>query len=178
MRLCPFTDVPSDAFYAESVEWALRNGITTGTSSTTFSPNATCTRAQVVTFLWRGSGSPEPQNTATGFADVPKDAYFAKAVAWALERNITNGISPGIFGPNEPCTRGQVATFLYRTVGSPNVSMLANPFTDIKLGDYYYKAVLLAVDRGITNGTTLTTFSPADPCTRAQIVTFLYRAFL
>ena len=169
-----FVDVPDDAYYATPVAWAVEHGITNGTSATTFSPNNTCTRAQVVTFLWRARGCPEPKTTNNPFTDVQADAYYYKAVLWAVEQGITNGTSATTFGPNNGCTRAQVVTFLWRTEGQPEPKTADNPFTDVTSG-YYYKAVLWAVEQKITNGTSATTFGPDATCTRGQIVTFLYR---
>ena len=169
-----FTDVPEGAFYADAVAWAVANGITNGTSSTTFSPGKTCTRAQVVAFLWRAKGSPEPRSTENPFTDVKADAYYYKAVLWAVENNITNGTSETTFGPGKGCTRAQVVTFLWRAEGEPEPQSSDNPFTDVT-GGYYLKAVLWAVEQKITNGKTATTFAPGATCTRGQIVTFLYR---
>ena len=171
----PFVDVKSDAFYYDAVLWALENDITQGTDKTHFSPAQTCTRSQVVTFLWRAAGRPEPTQTANPFKDVNSKDYFYKAVLWAVENNITAGTSKTTFGPNAGCTRGQVATFLYRAAGSPAVSG-SNPFVDVKAGEFYYNAVLWAVANNITKGTNATHFSPNTTCNRGQIVTFLYRA--
>ncbi len=175
----PFTDVLVSKFYAEPVLWAVNHDpqITNGTSPTTFSPEATCTRGQVVTFLWRAAGCPEPTSTKNPFKDVSKDAYYYKAVLWAVENGITNGTGENTFSPGNPCTRGQVVTFLSRSFGSQKVDA-KNPFKDVKSGAYYYDAVLWAVKNEITNGTSETTFSPDQTCTRGQIVTFLYRAFV
>lgn len=170
----PFADVSAGTYYYSAVLWAVENGITEGTSITTFSPNATCTRAQAVTFLWRAMGEPEPSATVNPFADVNADAYYFKAVMWAVENGVTNGTSNTTFSPNENCTRGQIVTLQYRTAGSPAAGTV-NPFTDIAADAYYANAVLWAVKEKITNGTSATTFSPTDDCTRAQIVTFLYR---
>ena len=169
----PFTDVPDGAYYKDAVKWALENGVTTGTSATTFSPDATCTRGQVVTFLWRAAGSPK----ATGenpFIDVAADAYYADAVLWAVANGITNGTGPNTFSPNDTVTRAQTVTFLWRAAGSPTVAG-ESTFADVDMTSYYSSAVLWAVVNGITSGTSATTFSPDDPCTRGQIVTFLYR---
>ena len=148
--------------------------MTEGTSATTFSPAKTCTRAQVVTFLWRAKGCPEPTKTENPFTDVQADAYYCKAVLWAVENGITNGTSATTFGPNNGCTRAQVVTFLWRAEGEPEPTSANNPFTDVT-GGYYYKAVLWAVENGVTAGTSATAFSPNQTCTRGQIVTFLYR---
>ena len=173
----PFVDVARKAYYYDAVLWAVNHDpqITNGTDETHFSPNATCTRGQVVTFLWRAAGSPKPSSSKNPFTDISKKAYYYDAVLWAVEKGITNGTSDTTFGPNEPCTRGQVVTFLHRYEGKPKPTSAVNPFTDVKKGAFYYDAVLWAVKKGITNGTTETTFSPDSACTRGQIVTFLYR---
>ncbi|MBQ4047645.1 MAG: S-layer homology domain-containing protein [Clostridia bacterium] len=171
----PFTDVSSSAYYYEPVLWAVAYDITTGTSATTFSPDATCSRAQAVTFLWRATGSPDPSVFAKVFADVPTGAYYEKAVKWAVGSSITNGTSATTFSPNTDCSRAQIVTLLWRMFGCPEVSG-KNPFTDVPANAYYYDAVMWAVERGITNGTSATTFSPNTVCTRGQIVTFLFRA--
>lgn len=170
----PFTDVAEGTYYTDAVLWAVQNGITSGTSATTFSPNAGCTRAQVVTFLWRAAGSPEPTSTNNPFTDVT-GGYYYKAVLWAVENNITSGTSATTFSPNSTCTRAQIVTFLWRFEGSPAPKTMNNPFTDVKAGAYYEKAVLWASETGVTAGTSATTFSPDATCTRAQVVTFLYR---
>ena len=169
----PFVDVADDAYYADAVIWAVGKGITSGTTATTFSPNAACTRAQAVTFLWRAAGSPEPESMSS-FADVSADSYYTKAVAWAVEKGITNGTSDTAFSPNATCTRAQIVTFLWRSQKSPS-SGGVNPFSDVAVDAYYADAVLWAAENGITGGTTTTTFSPNNDCTRAQIVTFLFR---
>ena len=171
----PFADVAEDAYYAEPVRWAVNNGITNGLSENSFGPEATCTRGQIVTFLWRANGSPEPKNSSNPFWDVTDGDYFYKAVLWAVENGITSGMGDGSFAPGAPCTRGQVATFLWRACGQPAPSG-TNIFTDIAPGAYYYDAVLWAVENGITNGMGDGSFAPDAPCTRGQIVTFLYRA--
>lgn len=173
----PFKDVSASAYYYGAVIWASENGITGGTSATTFSPNATCTRAQAVTFLWRAAGSPAPKSSANLFADVKSDSYYYDAVLWAVENGITNGTSADAFNPNATCSRAQIVTFLWRSQKSPDVST-ANPFTDVAAGAYYADAVNWAVNEGITGGTTANTFSPVNDCTRAQIVTFLYRCLV
>ena len=172
----PFNDVASGVYYYDSVLWAVKHDpqITNGTSATTFSPDKTCTRAQVVTFLWRAKGCPKPGKTDNPFNDVKPGAYYYDAVLWALEKNITNGVSATSFGPEKGCTRGQVVTFLWRAEGQPAPSKTVSPFTDVT-GGYYFNAVLWAVEKGITNGTSANKFSPDATCTRAQIVTFLYR---
>lgn len=172
----PFTDVSADAYYHDAVLWAVENGITSGTSATTFSPNAVCTRAQAVTFLWRAAGSPEPGIAENPFTDVASDSYYYKAVLWAVEKGITSGTSATTFSPNVTCSRAQIVTFLWRGQQSPSVST-SGAFTDVSADAYYAKAVDWAVSEGITSGTSATTFSPNANCTRAQIVTFLWRAY-
>ena len=169
-----FMDVPASAYYADAVKWAVEKGITTGTSATTFSPEASCTRAQMVTFLWRAAGSPAPKATTTAFTDLDKSAYYYDAVLWAVEQGITTGTSATTFSPNATVTRGQTVTFLYRFAGQPAVSG-SSSFTDVNSSDYYAAAVQWAKEQGITSGTSDTTFSPTSDCTRGQIVTFLYR---
>ncbi|MBR5309194.1 MAG: S-layer homology domain-containing protein [Clostridia bacterium] len=170
-----FTDVPKDQYYYDAVMWAVDEGITGGTSTTTFSPDAPCTRGQVVTFLHRMIGSPEPAAIGMPFTDVNEDAYYYKSVKWALGSNITGGTSATTFSPDTACTRGQVVTFLWRTAGQPEAKSDKCDFTDVGSDSYYYKAVLWAVEQGITGGTSADTFSPDSPCTRGQVVTFLYR---
>ena len=170
----PFDDVTPGEYYYESVLWAVSQSITTGTSDTTFSPNEPCTRGQVVTFLWRAAGSPEPESLENPFTDVAQSDYFYTAVLWAVEKGITNGMTDTTFTPSDPCTRAQVATFLWRSAGEPGAASGEHSFLDIRQ-DYYYDAVLWAVEQGITQGTSPVTFAPAATCTRAQIVTFLYR---
>ena len=169
-----FVDVKPGSYYEEPVDWAVEKGITTGTSSTTFDPNGICTRAQAVTFLWRAAGSPTATTTELPFTDVPAGSYYEQAVLWAVETGVTKGTSETTFSPNADCTRAQIVTFLWRAQGTP-AATAADPFTDLKPGAYYIDAVLWAVEKGITTGTTATTFSPNADCTRAQIVTFLYR---
>ncbi len=170
----PFVDVADDAYYADAVLWAAEEGITGGTSATTFSPDAICTRAQAVTFLWRAAGSPAPKSSDMPFEDVAAGNYYHDAVLWAVENGITKGTGATAFSPNATCTRAQIVTFLWRSQKSP-ASDSVNPFTDVAADAYYNSAVLWAVENGITIGTTATTFSPNNDCTRAQIVTFLYR---
>ena len=169
-----FADVPANAYFADAVKWAVDKGITNGLSDTMFGPYESCTRAQIVTFLWRAAGSPEPK-TASSFTDVPANAYYAKAVAWAVENGITNGMTETTFAPDATCTRGQSVTFLYRALKG-TASGSAN-FTDVKSDAFYADAVNWAVASDVTNGTSATTFSPNADCTRAEIVTFLYRAY-
>lgn len=170
----PFTDVTMDNYYFDAVLWAVDEGITVGTSDTTFSPDASCTRAQMVTFLWRAAGSPKASVSTCAFTDVDKDAYYYEALLWAVENGITNGTSATTFSPNASCTRGQMATFLYRDAKSPAVSG-SHAFNDVKANAYYNNAVIWAAAEGITKGTSDTTFSPDADCTRGQMVTFLYR---
>ena len=171
----PFTDVKEDSFFYDAVLWAVSKEVTNGTTATTFSPEETCTRGQVVTFLWRAKGCPEPTKTENPFKDVKETDYFYKAVLWAVENEITNGTSADTFSPAAGCTRGQVVTFLWRAEGKPAPEKTENPFGDVKDSDFYYDAVLWAVEKEITKGTSEKTFSPLDTCTRGQIVTFLYR---
>ena len=169
-----FYDVPNDAFFYEAVKWAVKSGVTNGLTETMFGPYEPCTRAQIVTFLWRAAGSPEPK-AMSSFADVPASTYYAKAVAWAIENGITNGMTETTFAPDATCTRGQGVTFLYRALkGSAGGG--AN-FTDVKSDTFYADAVNWAVANNVTNGTSDTTFSPNDNCTRGQIVTFLWRLY-
>ena len=171
----PFVDVKEGAYYYDAVLWAVEQKITSGTSATTFSPDASCTRAQMVTFLWRAAGSPKVENGENPFTDVKADAYYYDAVLWAVEKGVTSGTSATTFSPDATVTRGQTVTFLYRNAGSPEVSGTM-PFTDVEADAYYAKAVQWAVQQKITTGTSETTFSPMSDCTRGQIVTFLYRA--
>lgn len=169
-----FADVPANAYFADAVKWAVDKGVTNGLSDTMFGPYESCTRAQIVTFLWRAAGSPELK-TMSSFTDVPASTYYAKAVAWAIENGITNGMTETTFAPDATCTRGQIVTFLYRALkgtasGSTN-------FTDVKSDTFYADAINWAVANNVTNGTSNTTFSPNADCTRAEIVTFLYRAY-
>ena len=188
-----FTDVDTTQYYAEPVAWAVENGVTNGTGTNTFSPDKTCTRGQIVTFLWRAKGSPEPTSTENPFTDVSENDYYYKAVLWAKETGVTSGTSATKFSPGKGCTRGQVVTFLWRAEGEPEPGAKAavrgdnelpiipiqptpkSPFDDVTSNAYYFKAVLWAMEQGITNGTSATTFSPDKTCTRGQIVTFLYR---
>ena len=169
-----FVDVPENSYYEEAVDWAEENGITQGTDDTHFSPNDICTRAQAVTFLWRTAGSPAPKSTTMPFTDIPTGSYYYNAVLWAVENDITKGTSGSTFSPDAICPRAQIITFLWRSEKSPAAGT-ANPFVDVKSTAYYADAVLWAVKKGITMGTTSTTFSPDADCTRAQIVTFLWR---
>ena len=176
-RRNPFTDVPEDSWYIDPVLWALENGITTGATETTFNPNGTCLRAQVVTFLHRAEGSPAPSATENPFTDVKSTDFFYKPVLWAVEESITNGTSATTFGSYDNCNRAAVVTFLWRAAGCPEPETTENPFSDVKPTDFFYKAVLWAVENGITNGVDATHFGPTQTCNRAQVVTFLYRAY-
>lgn len=169
-----FYDVPNNAYYYEAVKWAVEKGVTTGVGSNLFAPSQPCTRAQIVTFLWRAAGSPEPK-ALSSFSDAPANAYYAKAVAWAVENGITVGTSATTFSPDLACTRAQSVTFLYRAMGTAPVE--AKGFTDVAEGSYYADAVAWAVENGVTNGVGNGRFDPDGSCTRAQIVTFLYRAY-
>lgn len=173
-----FTDVKnSNEFYYEPVYWAVENEITSGYTSTEFAPTLACTRGQVVTFLWRAAGKPEPKTTTCTFGDVPENAYYRKAVLWAVENNITSGLNATTFAPEQECTRGQIVTFMWRAAGQPDSKITNCAFTDVASDAYYYKAILWAVDSGVTSGYTPTQFAPEMVCTRGQIVTFLYRGF-
>ena len=175
VKISPFRDVPTDAYYYEAVKWAQKKGITGGIGDGLFGPNQPCTRAQIVTFLWRAAGSPEPEGTAAGMTDVAAGSYYEKAVAWAIENGITTGTADGRFAPDATCTRAQGMTFLFRA--SKASADGAPAFSDVAADAYYAEAVKWATDNGITNGTTSSTFSPGSGCTRAQIVTFLWRLY-
>ena len=170
----PFGDVSTDAYYYKAVQWAQEKGITDGISSDLFGPKQPCTRSQIVTFLWRAAGSPEPKSTATGMTDVVPGSYYAKAVAWAVENGITTGTAEGTFSPDATCTRAQAVTFLARAQNAKATGKTA--FSDVPADSYFADAVAWAQANGVTTGTSETTFSPDNDCTRAQIVTFLYRA--
>ena len=171
----PFADVANSAYYVDAVEWMLKREVTQGTTETTFSPNLNCTRAQIVTFLWRAAGSPAPKGTV-GFADVSAGSYYAKAVAWAVENGITGGTGNGLFSPDATCTRAQSAAFLYRAAGSPAVNGSAG-FSDVAADAYYAQAVAWAKEHGITDGIGGGLFGSANDCTRAQIAAFLWRLY-
>ena len=170
-----FADVPADVYYAKAVEWTVKKGITNGKTDALFGSNDPCTRGQIVTFLWRAAGSPAPKGTAKVPGDVLPGSYCYDAVAWALENGITNGLADGTFGVNSTCTRGQSVTFLYRALGTAPTTV--NGFTDVESNAFCAEAVAWAVENGVTNGTSATTFSPSNGCTRAQIVTFLFKAY-
>ena len=175
----PFVDVQEDAYYYDAVLWAYDYGVTQGKDATHFLPKEDCTRAQFVTFLWRSMGSPEPRLTVNPFKDVSEDAYYYKAVLWAVENGVTTGKTLTTFQPSGICTRAQVVTFLWRYYGRPLPASWDNPFNDLTNKDaFYYAAVLWAVEEGITTGKTATTFQPSASCTRSQNVTFLYRALV
>ncbi len=169
-----FDDVAENAYYFDAVLWAVQNGLTKGTTETTFSPNNICTRGEMVTFLWRAAGEPEPTSTVNSFTDIDSNAYYYKAVLWAAEKGITSGTTSSTFSPNAVVTRGQTVTFLWRYADSVHAKT-ENPFTDVNKDAYYYEAVLWAVENGITNGTGDSAFSPNADCSRGQIVTFLWR---
>ena len=168
-----FTDVDTGTWFTDAVQWAVESKITTGTSEHTFSPQDSCTRAQAVTFLWRAAGSPKADGT-NPFADVKPNDYYYDAVLWAVKNNITNGVSADAFAPNQTCTRAQIVTFLWRTANTPAASG-SNPFADVRPNDYYYSAVLWAAKNNITAGVSAVSFAPDQTCTRAEIITFLYR---
>ena len=170
-----FEDVKATDYYNAPVIWAGENGITTGVNAKEFCPGNPCTRAQLVTFLWRAAGSPDPKDSTNPFTDVDTKAYYYKAVLWAVENGVTKGTSADKFSPNAQCTRGQIVTFIYRAAGEPEVESAGSTFTDVNPKAYYAKAVLWAVKNGITNGYANGEFRPDNTCTRAQGVTFLYR---
>ena len=173
----PFYDVPADSFYNDPVIWAVENGITNGVSDLLFGSEDSRLRAHVVTFLHRAAGNPEPTKTSNPFKDVKSTDFFYKPVLWAVEKGITNGTSATTFGSFDTCNRAAVVTFLWRAQGSPEPTSTKNPFVDVKSTDFFYKAVLWAVENGITNGIDATHFGPTTGCNRAQVVTFLYRAY-
>ncbi len=177
-----FEDVTDSDYFADAVSWALDNTITNGTTDSTFSPNAPCTRAQAVTFLWRAAGSREPEYymDSFSFTDVSEDDYYYKAVEWALGSGVTYGTTTTTFGPDEPCTRAHIVTFLYRMahVSEDEQDLLAiqgTPFLDVGMNDWYYMPVIWAGVNNVTHGTAPYYFSPDQNCTRGMIVTFLYR---
>ena len=170
-----FSDVPPSLWCYEAVDYAVANGITTGIGNGMFGPDYTCTRGQVVTFLWRAQGCPEPKGNANPFSDVAESDFFYKAVLWAVENGVTSGTSATTFSPDQGCTRGQVATFLWRSKGCPEPTLTINPFYDVPADAYFYKPVLWAVAGCVTTGVSDTSFAPDNTCTRGQIVTFLYR---
>lgn len=173
----PFSDVPSGSWYEAPVVWALENGITAGTSANTFSPDDQCLRSQVMTFLWNAANKPEPSSYRNPFTDVPAGVWYEKPVLWAVENGITSGISATEFGANDVCSRYQVVFFLWKAAGSPEPTSTYNPFGDVKSTDFFYNAVLWAVENEITAGISPTEFGTYAPCTRAQVMTFLYNAY-
>jgi len=176
----PFMDVTQGKFYYDPVLWAVSRDpqITNGVDDTHFQPDKTCTRAQVVTFLWRAAGCPQPTGTTHPFTDVKEGGFYYTAMLWAVEQGITTGTGKTTFSPNDGCTRAQVVTFLHRVQGEPDPTGAANPFTDVKEAGFYYTAMRWAVEQGITKGLNATTFGPGVICTRGQIVTFLYREMM
>ena len=169
-----FEDVLLGQYYYDAVAWAAKSKITAGVTATMFAPDKTCTRAEIVSFLWRAAGSPEPKSASNPFTDVDSSAYYYKAVMWAVEKGITAGTSETTFSPDKTCTRAEAMAFLHRSEGSPAASGVGS-FTDVPADAYYTNAVAWAVKSEITAGTSETTFSPDKTCTRAEIVTFLYR---
>ena len=169
-----FVDVPADSYFGDAVEWAVDQGITAGVSATRFAPDQTCTRGQMVTFLWRAAGEPDPSSDGNLFEDVSEEDYYGKAVLWAVEQGITKGTDAAHFSPGTEVTRGQSVTFLYRMAGEPSEG--ENPFRDVSEEAYYFDPVLWAVEKGVTTGVSADRFAPGSNCTRAQVVTFLYRA--
>ena len=170
-----FRDVYEDDYFFDAVQWAAENGITGGVGNDRFGPNLDCSRGQTMTFLWRASGEPEPDPISTDLTDVAADSYYYEAVLWAMQEGVTTGAGGNRFAPDATVTRGQFVTFLYRLAGASSDGV--HPFADVPAGSYYEKAIAWAFAEGITRGTSGTTFSPDAPCTRAQIITFLYRYF-
>jgi len=173
----PFSDVKESDFFHAGVFWALEKNVTSGMSATIFDPSAVCTRAQVLTFLWRAAGEPAPLSSASPFSDVREEHYYYSAVLWALEQGITTGVSADAFEPNSPCSRAQVVTFLWRAAEKPAPLSSMNPFSDIAEKDYFFDAVLWALEQGITTGISADAFEPGSSCSRGQTITFLYRSF-
>ncbi|MBQ3378439.1 MAG: S-layer homology domain-containing protein [Clostridia bacterium] len=171
-----FGDVSASDYYCDAVNWAVDMGITTGVSDTMFAPGETCTRAQMVSFLWRAVGKPKAGSNAPVFSDVSKSDYYYTAVMWAAGHGITLGASDGRFDPDGSCTRAQAVSFIYRAMGEPKAGAKAS-FSDVSAGAYYYNAVMWASGEGVTVGTSKNTFSPDKVCTRAEIITFLYRSY-
>lgn len=171
-----FIDVPETAFYASPVSWAVEKGVTNGTGADTFSPSVSCTRKEIVTFLWRAAGSPAPKAANNSFADVETGSYYDHAVRWALENEVTQGTGADVFSPDMSCTRWQVVTFLWRAAGKPT-AQYDGRFTDVPADSAYAEAVAWAVEQGITTGNSAATFNPDGVCSRGEIVTFLYRAY-
>ena len=172
-----FTDIDRNAYYYEALLWAVEENIIEGISATEFAPHAPCTRGQAVTMLWRASGCPEPLWKDHSFTDVSEDAYYYQPMLWAVRKRATNGVSATEFAPQASCSRGELVTLMWRSLGDA-VRRPDLPFQDVKKGTYYYEAVMWAVSDEITRGVSSTHFAPADPCTRAQMVTFLYRCHI
>lgn len=174
-----FSDVPAGSWYEAPVAWALANKITDGTSATTFSPLKECTRAHVLTFLWRAAGEPEaiPGIETLFYNDMTAGQYYCDPISWAVQNAIVEGVEPHTFGVNKPISRGEFVTYLWKAAGCPEPKSMANPFTDVPAGSAFEKAVLWAKEQGVTDGTSATTFSPDNICTRAHVVTFLSRAY-
>ena len=172
----PFTDMTANDWFYEAVRWAVAEGITSGTSENTFSPDGVCTRAQIVTFLWAAAGKPEPTSKSP-FTDVKEGDWYYDPVIWAVENDITSGTTETTFSPDIPCSRAQVVALLYKAMGAPEVNTADSPFTDVSESNYYYKAVLWALENGVASGMTAELFGSSQPCTRAQIATFLYKAY-
>lgn len=173
----PFEDVKTDKYYYKPVLWAYYHDpqITGGTDATHFSPKKTCTREQIVTFLWKAAGAPEPETTESPFSDVKPEKYYFKPIMWAVENGITGGVGDSKFGVKQGCTRAQCVTFLWKAAGAPEPKTTTNPFSDVKPGKYYFKAIIWAVENGITGGVGDGKFGVSQTCTRGQIVTFLYK---
>ena len=172
----PFSDVAENRFYYEPVLWAAENAIAQGYEDGTFQPEGNANRAEVVTFLWRAAGCPEPTSSENPFKDVAEGRFYYKAVLWAVEEGITKGVEADKFAPEAECSRGEIVTFLYRVAETPEAAG-DNPFKYVEKGRYYYDAVLWAVEEEITNGVEADAFAPAKACTRGEIVTFLYRFY-
>ena len=175
----PFEDVGAWDYFYEPVQWAIHHDpvITGGKDDTHFAPKDPCTREQIVTFLWKAVNAPEPQSAENPFSDVKPGKYYYKAVLWANEKGVTGGVGDGKFGVGKTCTREQAMVFLWKAAGAPEPQSTENPFRDVKAGKYYYKAVLWAVENGVTSGTASGVFGVGKTCTRAQIITFLYKVF-
>lgn len=172
----PFTDVKEKDYFYDAVIWAYKGGVTTGYTDTTFVPNMQCLRCQVVTFLWRAEGSPEPTSGKNPFTDVHEGDFYYKAVLWAYEKGITDGVTATEFRPKEVCKRGQIVTFIYRAKGG-SINALSTAFSDVDMSLYYGEPVAWAIEQKITRGITATIFGPEDDCTRGQAVTLIYRAY-
>lgn len=176
-QMNPFTDISEGEYYYQPVLWAVKNNVTAGLSNDEFGPEIFCTRGQVITFIWRANGCPEPRTMSTEFVDIYGEDYYYKAVLWAVEQGIASGTTATTFSPDAQATRGQIVTFLYRAANKPAVNETSCDFNDVEKGAYYYDAVLWAVENAITSGTSVTTFEPDSVCTRGQVVTFLHRMY-